>query len=87
MAVNASTSRRCVEERRAHWLSENPVNATVSPLTYFAGVSIATQFPETVEDYLENQRLRVLTVRAKKRPEGLFTKLSCLKRTIDEFRR
>jgi hypothetical protein len=52
-----------------------------------AGSSIATQFPETVEDYLENRRLRVLTVRARKRPEGLFTKLSGLKRQIDECRR
>eukprot|EP00961_Rhodomonas_salina_P188431 2543201-Rhodomonas_salina.1 len=50
-----------------------------------AGVSITTQFPETVEDYLENRRLRVLTVRVRKRPEGLFTKLSGLKRTINEF--
>ncbi len=57
-------------------------NATVIK-TSVAGVHVWTQFPETVEDYLENRRLRVLTPRAKKRPEGLFIRLLALRRDID----
>eukprot|EP00961_Rhodomonas_salina_P024700 332678-Rhodomonas_salina.1 len=58
---------------------------TLAVKAMVAGVSesIATQFQETVEDYHENLCLRVLTVQAKKRPEGLFTKLSGLRKAIE----
>ena len=60
-------------------------NATVVS-TSVAAVHVWTQFPETVEDYLENRRLRVLTPRTKKKPEGLFVRLLALRREIDELR-
>eukprot|EP00961_Rhodomonas_salina_P075261 1009935-Rhodomonas_salina.2 len=45
------------------------------------------QFQETVKDYLENWHLLVLTPLARKRLEGLFTRLVGLRREIDEFQR
>eukprot|EP00961_Rhodomonas_salina_P279824 3780089-Rhodomonas_salina.6 len=63
-----------------------PATGTVTAVkASVARSSIAIQFQETVEDYLENQSLSVLTMQMRKRQEGLFQKLSGLRREIDEF--
>ena len=47
---------------------------------------MGTQFPETVSDYLENRRLRVLTAKSKGKPQGVLTKLLEGQRAIKEHR-